>query len=107
IGKCVWDVLLNSFHEQIKTRIENQQNQEEKIYINTLKSTVENATESVESSKNGETNLMTKRFSKFLICRRKTNLNFAGSKGHSRKQDLKKKMNAEVKSASILNNKNI
>ncbi|BAT97472.1 hypothetical protein VIGAN_09092600 [Vigna angularis var. angularis] len=95
IGKGVWDVVTNNPHEQIKTRIEKVKikdfsrsrrlNQEEKGYTNTLKSAAEIGTIYGENSENEETNLMAKRLSKFLMYKRKANLNFAGNKGNSRK----------------------
>ncbi|WVY93304.1 hypothetical protein V8G54_032392 [Vigna mungo] len=87
ISKCVWDVVINSSNEPIKTRIARKKNKEEKRYINTLESVAETITEFVESSENEETYFVAERFSKYLICKRKTNLNFPRSKTHSRKQD--------------------
>ncbi|WVZ06765.1 hypothetical protein V8G54_020111 [Vigna mungo] len=98
IGKYVRDVVTNSSHEPIETRIEKVKvkdfsrsrrlNQEEKGYTNALKSATETTMESEESSETEETNLMANRFSKFLTYKRKPNLNFAGGKELFRKQEL-------------------
>ncbi|WVY91001.1 hypothetical protein V8G54_036515 [Vigna mungo] len=82
ISKSALNFVINSFHEPIKTGISRSPNQEEKRYINILKP----AAETVESLDDEETDLMAKRFSKFLLCKRQTNLNLAGNKQYSRKQ---------------------
>ncbi|WVZ23652.1 hypothetical protein V8G54_002196 [Vigna mungo] len=48
---------------------------------------MKHATETVESLEDEETYLMAERLSNFLLCKRETNLNLAGNKEHSRKQD--------------------
>ncbi|KOM31492.1 hypothetical protein LR48_Vigan01g104700 [Vigna angularis] len=83
IGKCAWNFVTNSSYETIKTRISRRPNQEEKRYIKIFKP----AAETVESLDDEEIDLMAERFSKFLFCKRETNLNLVGNKEHSQNQD--------------------
>lgn len=89
--------MINNPHEAIKTIIKEikvkgfsalrRLDQEEKGHIKILKSDAGITRKTTESPKNEETNLMLERFSKFLTCKRKTNLKFARNKEHFRKKD--------------------
>lgn len=107
IGKGIWDAINNSSYEPTKTKIKKIEvkefsesrrlKQEERGYTNNLKFTVEMITRSgskeenctedqyAGNSNNGELDLIAKRFYKFLMYKRKANMNFAGNKGFSRK----------------------